>query len=67
MKDNEFGFDSIAFKGYEDPPQLLDFIKNNIDHNRMYEQAMTKKIGMFYDSMKWEAVVDKQASIERFF
>ena len=33
----------------------------------MYEQAMTKKIGMFYDSMKWEAVVDKQASIERFF
>ena len=67
LKDNEFGFDSIGFKGYEDPPQLLDFIKKNIDHNRMYEQAMTKKIGMFYDSMKWEAVVDKQASIERFF
>ncbi len=67
LKDNEFGFDSIGFKGYEDPPQLLKFIKDNIDHNRMYEQAMTKKIGMFYDSMKWEAVVDKQASIERFF
>ena len=67
LKDNEFGFDSIGFKGYEDPPQLLDFIKKNIDHNRMYEQAMTKKIGMFYDSMKWEAVVDKQQSIERFF
>jgi len=67
LKDNEFGFDSIAFKGYEDPPQLLDFIKKNIDPNRMYDQAMTKKIGMFYDSMGWEAVVDKQASIERFF
>jgi len=67
LKDNEFGFDSIAFKGYEDPPQLLDFIKKNIDPNRMYDQAMTKKIGMFYDSMGWEAVVDKQQSIERFF
>ena len=67
LKDNEFGFDTIAYKGYEDPPQILDLIKNKIDHNRMYDQAMTKKIGMFYDSMGWEAVVDKQQSIERFF
>ena len=33
----------------------------------MFEQAMSKKIGMFYDSLGWEAVVDKQQSIERFF
>ena len=31
------------------------------------EQAMDKKIGMFYKSMKWEDVVDKEQSIERFF
>tara|TARA_Y100000356_G_scaffold43713_1_gene34056 strand:+ start:273 stop:2777 length:2505 start_codon:yes stop_codon:yes gene_type:complete len=67
LKDNEFGFDTIAYKGYEDPPQILDLIKNKIDHSRMFEQAMSKKIGMFYDAMSWEAVVDKQQSIERFF
>ena len=67
LKDNEFGFDTIAYKGYEDPPQILEMIKNKIDHNKMYEQAMSKKLGMFYDAMKWEAVVDKQISIERFF
>ncbi len=67
LKDNEFGFDTIAYKGYEDPPQILDLIKNKIDHSRMFEQAMSKKIGMFYEAMSWEAVVDKQQSIERFF
>ena len=67
LKDNEFGFDTIAYKGYEDPPQILELIKNKIDHNKMYEQAMSKKLGMFYDSMGWEAVVDQQQSIERFF
>jgi len=67
LKNNEFGFDTIGYKGYEDPPQILEFIKNNIDHNRMFEQAMSKKIGMFYQALSWEAVVDKQQSIERFF
>ncbi len=67
LRDNEFGFDTIAYKGYEDPPQILEMIKNKIDHNKMYEQAMSKKLGMFYDAMNWEAVVDKEISIERFF
>ena len=67
LKDNEFGFDTIAYKGYEDPPQILELIKNKIDSNRMFEQAMSKKIGMFYEAMSWEAVVDKTQSIERFF
>ena len=67
LKDNEFGFDTIAYKGYEDPPQILELIKTHIDHNKMYEQAMSKKLGMFYEAMSWDDVVDKQASIERFF
>ena len=33
LKDNEFGFDTIAYKGYEDPPQILELIKNKIDRN----------------------------------
>jgi len=67
LKENEFGFDTIAYKGYEDPPQILELIKTHIDHSKMYEQAMSKKLGMFYEAMSWEAVVDKTQSIERFF
>ena len=67
LKENEFGFDSIAYKGYEDPPQILELIKNYIDHNKMYEQAMSKKVGMFYKALKWGGVEDTTTSMSRFF
>jgi len=67
LKENEFGFDTIAYKGYEDPPQILDMIKKYIDHKKMYEQAMSKKIGMFYQALDWGGVEDKTTSMNRFF
>ena len=67
LKENEFGFDTIAYKGYEDPPQVLDMIKNYIDHNKMYEQAMSKKVGMFYKALNWGGVEDTTQSMSRFF
>jgi len=67
LKENEFGFDTIAYKGYEDPPQILDMIKKYIDHNKMYEQAMSKKIDMFYQALKWGGVEDATQSMSRFF
>jgi DNA polymerase elongation subunit (family B) len=67
LKENEFGFDTIAYKGYEDPPQILNMIKNYIDHNKMFEQAMSKKIDMFYKALKWGGVEDTTTSMSRFF
>ena len=67
LKENEFGFDTIAYKGHEDPPQVLDMIKNYIDHNKMYEQAMSKKVGMFYKALDWGGVEDTTTSMSRFF
>jgi len=67
LKENEFGFDSIAYKGYEDPPQILELIRKYIDHNKMYEQAMSKKIDMFYQALNWGGVEDTTQSMSRFF
>ena len=67
LKENEFGFDTIAYKGYEDPPKVLEMIKNYIDHNKMFEQAMSKKIDMFYKALKWGGVEDTTTSMSRFF
>jgi len=67
LKENTFGFDAIAFKGHEDPREILELIKNHIDHKKMYEQAMSKKLGMFYKAMHWGGVEDKTTSMNRFF
>ena len=52
LKENEFGFDTIAYKGYEDPPQILELIKNYIDHNKMYEQQVVKEGRYVLQSIK---------------
>ena len=67
LKQNELGLESCGYKGYEDPPQIIEFIKANIDYKKMYAQMLEKKIMMFYDTLKWNEPVNKKTSMERFF
>ena len=67
LKKNPFGIDSLAFKGYDDPKQITDFIEQYIDYDKLFEGALQKKIKMFYGAMKWNLPVDKKNTLERFF
>ena len=67
FENNPLGLKVVAYKGYEDPPEIMKFIQENMDIDKIYDQAMTKKIKMFYDSLDWGKPVDKEQTIERFF
>ena len=54
LKDNPFKFDTICYKGHEDPPQVLEYIKEHIDTDKIYKQALAKKVKMLYEALKWE-------------
>ena len=45
----------------------MEFIRNNMDIDKIYDKKMTKKIKMFYDSLDWGKPVDKEQTIEDFF
>jgi hypothetical protein len=45
----------------------MNYIDEHIDHDKIYGQAMTKKLQMFYDCLDWGKPVDEEQSIERFF
>ena len=66
LKQNPLSIAQIAFKGYDDPQEIMDYIKKYIDHNKLFDKALQKKINMFYDSMNW-VLVDKENTLERFF
>ena len=57
----------MAYKGHEDPPEIMKYIEEHIDHDKIYDQALTKKLQMFYDCLDWGKPVDIEQSIERFF
>ena len=67
LKTNPFGFDTLAYKGYEDPPEIIDFIKLHINYDKIFNQLLTKKLDAFYKSLDWEDPTDKSQSIEKFF
>ncbi len=67
LKPNPIGLQTIAYKGYEDPPEVLDFIRQFINPSKLYKQALHKKIMMFYQALNWDEPTDASKTIERFF
>ena len=67
LKQNPLGIETIAYKGHEDPPEVLDFIREYIHPDKIYTKALYKKIMRLYRSMKWSEPTDPSKTIERFF
>jgi hypothetical protein len=67
LKNNPLGIDALAFKGYDDPKKITDFIEQYIDHERLFDGQLKKKIKMFYEALSWDLPVDKINTLERFF
>ena len=67
LKQNPLGIDTIAYKGYEDPPEVLQFIRQYINAKKLYEKALHKKIMMLYEALGWTEPTDASKTLERFF
>lgn len=53
LADNPLKINALAFKDYEDPPQILSFLENYCDHVRVFESELKSKLEDFYDAMRW--------------
>jgi len=67
LKNNPLGLDGIGFTGYSDPPEINNFIKTYIDHNRIFERELHRKLQDFYDAIGWGEVISEQKTAEKFF
>jgi len=67
LKPNSMNVKQIAFKGYDDPPKIMEFIKQNVDYEKLFTRALEKKIRMFYEALQWDMPIDKINTLERFF
>jgi len=67
LKDNPFKIKQIAFKGYNDPPEIMDYIRQYIDYDKLFKSQLKKKVDMFYSAMGWYFPIYEQSTLERFF
>ena len=67
LKNNPIGLQTIAYKGHEDPTEIISFIRQFINPDKLYKQALHKKIMMFYEALGWGEPTDASKTIEKFF
>ena len=67
LKQYPLGLDVVAYKGHEDPKEIIEFIKKYINYDKIFNTALKKKLDMFYGALSWDDGVDKQKSMEKFF
>ena len=69
LKENKFGIETCALKGDEDDPkEILDFIEENIDYEKIFVSDLKNKLEDFYSALGWGQVPDNAyANAQKFF
>ena len=67
LKNNELGLDALAFRGYEDPPELMEFIEKYADKDKLFERELEGKLRDFYDALNWDFASENMATAQKFF
>lgn len=66
LKDNEYKYETIAFKGDEDPNEIMDFLTKYIDYEKTFNSNLENKLQDFYQALNW-GKIPENALINEFF
>jgi DNA polymerase elongation subunit (family B) len=66
LKQNPFGLESCAVKGFEDPKEILKFITQYIDYEKIFTASLENKLGDFYSALNWGGI-PKNSNTNEFF
>jgi DNA polymerase elongation subunit (family B) len=56
LKQNPLGLDTCAVKGFEDPEEIIKFIKQYIDYEKIFTSSLENKLQDFYNARNWGKV-----------
>ena len=67
LKNNPLGLDTLAFKDYNDPKEIMDFVEQYIDRDKLYVSDMENKVDDFYTALKWQKASTEAQTAKKFF
>jgi DNA polymerase elongation subunit (family B) len=67
LKTNPLGLDTLAFKDYNDPKEIMDFVSQYIDRDKIFEAELENKLDDFYNALKWEKATVETKTAKKFF
>jgi len=66
LTNNPYGFDTMALRGYEDPPEIIEFVDKYIDRNKIFDRELKGKIDDFYAALGWTSLPTNN-NVNKFF
>ena len=66
LKQNPLGLESLALKGFEDPEEILNFVIQYIDYEKIFTASLENKLGDFYSALRWGSI-PKNDNMNDFF
>ena len=66
LKDNPYRIDVIGFNGYNDPPEIMEFIKKYIDRDGLFDSVIKNKLENVYSDIGWGMPVFN-SKVNKFF
>ena len=66
LKNNPYGFDTMALRGYQDPVELVKFVETYIDRNKTFDRELRGKLDDFYAAMSWGALPENNNAAKFF-
>tara|TARA_R110001632_G_scaffold116528_2_gene228200 strand:+ start:35 stop:2551 length:2517 start_codon:yes stop_codon:yes gene_type:complete len=67
LKNNPLGLESVGMTGYNDPPEILDLVREYIDYELIWQKELENKLDDFYLAMKWEKPSPHLKKASQFF
>ena len=68
LKDNPYGIEGLAYKGFDDPKEIMDVIDQYVDREAVFDSNLTKKFQKFYNALNWGELPDtNKVIIDNFF
>ena len=67
LKSNPLGIETVAFRDYNDPIEILDFINQYVDRDGIYKAELENKLTDFYNALKWEMASADSQNAKKFF
>jgi len=66
LKNNPYKIDVIGFNGYDDPPEIIEFINTYIDRDGIFDGVMKNKLETLYKDIGWGQPIFNR-NVHRFF
>ena len=67
LKNNPLGLETVAFKDYNDPKEIMEFVEQYIDRDKLYVSDMENKVDDFYTALKWQKASTEALTAKKFF